>query len=131
MPDNVALLQIIHRWIDTASRCMTSPMSMPACKPFLEYVLYASAGIATVLLLWTDWKMVDYIVLQLATQACIAGQTAAPWHSITLHTEVRDAKGNLLAGGDFKSIPLPPQKFLELTGMRALPANWQARFYKP
>ena len=66
MPDNVALLQLIDRWIDTVGRCMTAPMSMPACKPFWEYVLYASAGIATVLLLWAGWKTVDYLALRLA-----------------------------------------------------------------
>lgn len=68
MPDNIALLQFLDRWIDTAGRCMSAPMSMPACKPFWEYVLYASAAAGTVLLLWAGWKAVDYLVLQFAVR---------------------------------------------------------------
>ena len=59
MQDNVALLQLLDRWIETIGRCMTTPLSMPSCKPFWEYVLYASAAVGTVLLLWAGWKMVE------------------------------------------------------------------------
>lgn len=69
--------------------------------------------------------------MTLELTASITQQTDDPWHAITVHTEARDAKGKLLAEGDFKSIPLAQQKFLELTGMRTLPANWQAWFDKP
>lgn len=66
MPNNAALLQLLDQWIDTASRCMTSPMSMPACMSFWEYVFYACAAIGTVFLLWAGWKVTDYMMLQLA-----------------------------------------------------------------
>lgn len=66
------------------------------------------------------------MVLQLS--AVIAEQTDDPWHAITVHTEARDSGGILLAEGDFRSIPLPPQKFLALTGMHELPENWAAWF---
>ncbi|MGA0023485.1 MAG: hypothetical protein ACO3F9_02450 [Burkholderiales bacterium] len=66
MPNNAALLQLLDRWIDTAGRCMTAPMSMPVCQPFWEYVMYASAAVAAVLLLWAGWKTADYLLLHLA-----------------------------------------------------------------
>lgn len=69
MPNNAALLQLLDRWIDTIGRCMSTPMSMPSCRPFWEYVMYASAAVGTVLLLWAGWKVADYLMLQLAERS--------------------------------------------------------------
>jgi acyl-coenzyme A thioesterase PaaI-like protein len=61
----------------------------------------------------------------LALSAVIASQSDDPWQAIEVQTEARDAENNLLAEGGFKSIPLPPEKFMALTRIAAMPKNWQ------
>jgi acyl-coenzyme A thioesterase PaaI-like protein len=60
----------------------------------------------------------------LALSAVIASQVDDPWQAIEVHTEARDAENNLLAEGSFKVIPLPPEKFMALTGIAEMPKNW-------
>lgn len=86
MPNNAALLQLLDRWVDTVGRCMTAPLSMPACKPFWEYVMYASAAVGAVLLLWAGWKVTDYLVQYLAERreererGCVADRETMSKH---------------------------------------------------
>ncbi|MEW8659062.1 MAG: hotdog fold domain-containing protein [Candidatus Thiodiazotropha endolucinida] len=46
------------------------------------------------------------------------------WDAIEVTAEARDPKGNLLAGGVFKVIPVPPEKFKIMTGIDELPEGW-------
>jgi len=62
MPDATYLLQLFNRWLDDISRCMSSPMSMPVCKPFWETVMYLSAAVGLALLLWATWQLIDYLL---------------------------------------------------------------------
>jgi hypothetical protein len=62
MPDNTQLILLLDRWISTIDRCLSTPMSMPACKPFWQYVLYGSAALVLALLLWTVWKLISYLL---------------------------------------------------------------------
>jgi acyl-CoA thioesterase FadM len=48
-----------------------------------------------------------------------------PWKAIEVKAEARNSKGELLAEGSFKSIPVPPEKFKAMTGMKDLPENWK------
>ena len=48
-----------------------------------------------------------------------------PWKAVEVKIEARNSKGELLAEGSFKSIPLAPGKFKALTGMKDLPENWK------
>jgi acyl-coenzyme A thioesterase PaaI-like protein len=60
----------------------------------------------------------------MALSAVIASQGDDAWRAIEVHTEARDAENKLLAEGDFKVIPLPPEKFMALTGIATMPQNW-------
>lgn len=62
----------------------------------------------------------------LALSATIAAAGEDPWQAIEVVAEARDAQGQLLAEGRFKSIPLPPEKFMAITGITTLPPAWQA-----
>jgi len=46
------------------------------------------------------------------------------WDAIEVIAEARDPKGTLLAGGVFKVIPVPPEKFKSMTGINELPEGW-------
>jgi acyl-coenzyme A thioesterase PaaI-like protein len=61
----------------------------------------------------------------LALSATIEGGDDDPWKAIEVKAEARDSKGELLAEGAFKVIPVPPEKFKTMTGMKELPANWE------
>ncbi len=61
----------------------------------------------------------------LSLSATIEGGDDDPWKAIEVRTEARDSKGELLAEGAFKVIPVPPEKFKTMTGMKELPKNWQ------
>jgi GNAT superfamily N-acetyltransferase/acyl-coenzyme A thioesterase PaaI-like protein len=43
---------------------------------------------------------------------------------IVVRAEARDAEDRLLAEGEFKVVPLAPERFLGLTGLPELPENW-------
>jgi len=55
--------------------------------------------------------------------ATIASEGDA-WDAIEVLAEARDPNGNLLAEGAFKVIPVPPEKFKAMTGIRELPEGW-------
>jgi acyl-CoA thioesterase FadM len=61
----------------------------------------------------------------LSLSATIEAGDDDPWKAIEVKAEARDSKGELLAEGAFKVIPLPPEKFMAMTGMKELPENWQ------
>jgi acyl-coenzyme A thioesterase PaaI-like protein len=61
----------------------------------------------------------------LSLSATIEAGDDDPWKAIEVKAEARDSKGELLAEGAFKVIPLPPEKFKAMTGMKELPENWQ------
>jgi len=46
------------------------------------------------------------------------------WDAIEVHAEAHDPEGNLLAEGIFKVIPVPPEKFMAITGIDKLPEGW-------
>lgn len=46
------------------------------------------------------------------------------WEAIEVLAEARDPEGSLLAEGMFKVIPVPPEKFKEMTGIDTLPEGW-------
>ena len=48
------------------------------------------------------------------------------WDAIEVHAAARDHEANLLAEGHFKVIPVPPEKFSGMTGIKALPEGWTA-----
>ncbi len=52
-------------------------------------------------------------------------QAGKEWEAITVHTEARNSKGDLLAEGKFKVIPLPVEKFKKVAGIEKLPENWE------
>lgn len=60
MPNNSQWLQMFERWLDTIGLCGTLPMSAPACHPFWQAVMYASAAIGIVLAGGFIWKLVDF-----------------------------------------------------------------------
>src|SRR5262245_2768149 len=64
----------------------------------------------------------------LSLSASIDGEDADPWKAIEVRIEAHNAKGELLAEGQFKCIPVPPEKFKAMTGMKELPENWQRLF---
>lgn len=45
--------------------------------------------------------------------------------AMTVRAEARNAQGELLAEGSFKVIPLPPEKFLKVSGIAEIPENWK------
>ena len=45
--------------------------------------------------------------------------------AMTVRTEARNPQGELLADGNFKVIPLPAEKFKQVTGIAAIPENWK------
>jgi len=51
-----------------------------------------------------------------------------PWEAVHVATEARDERGTLLAEGQFKVIPLPPERFKKISGVDELPENWAAFF---
>lgn len=61
----------------------------------------------------------------LALSATIQVEGDDQWQAIAVHAEACDAQGHLLAEGDFKVIPLPPDKFKAMIGVSALPGNWE------
>lgn len=63
--------------------------------------------------------------MPLSLSAAIEGGDDDPWKAIEVKAEARDSKGELLAEGAFKVIPVPPGKFKTMTGMQELPENWK------
>ncbi len=59
----------------------------------------------------------------LSLSATIASD-GGEWESIEVIAEARDPKGQLLAEGVFKVIPIPPEKFKVMTGINELPEGW-------
>jgi len=51
-------------------------------------------------------------------------KAAGAWEPIVVRCEARDADGVLLARGSFDVVPLPPEKFLAITGLSELPEGW-------
>jgi acyl-CoA thioesterase FadM len=52
-------------------------------------------------------------------------EQGGPWDALIVHTEARRADGALCVEGDFKVIPVSPEKLAQLTGVREIPENWK------
>jgi acyl-coenzyme A thioesterase PaaI-like protein len=48
-----------------------------------------------------------------------------PWDPMTVHTEARDAAGDLCVACDFKVVPLTPEKLTRIAGLEDMPDNWR------
>jgi hypothetical protein len=64
----VQLLQQLNDWFDAFVRCLSLPMSGPACRPLWETVMYASAAFGLALTLWATWKIVSTMRAQATAQ---------------------------------------------------------------
>jgi len=60
---------------------------------------------------------------KLALSATVA-KGGGPWDAIEVLAEARDPAGALVARGSFDVVPLPPEKFLAISGLEELPAGW-------
>lgn len=58
MPNSAELIYIFQQWINWMLMCAGAPIALPACRPFWEWVMYASAAIGGWLLLWVAWRVV-------------------------------------------------------------------------
>ena len=47
-----------------------------------------------------------------------------PEAPMVVHAEAQDAQGALLAAADFKVVPIPENRFLQITGLPNIPPNW-------
>lgn len=50
------------------------------------------------------------------------------WQAVVIRTEARNARGDLLVEGTFRTIPLTEDKFKEVTGVKVIPENWRQFF---
>lgn len=62
------LLQQLNDWFDVFVRCLSLPMSGPACRPLWETVMYTSAAFGLVLTFWATWKIVSALTAQATAQ---------------------------------------------------------------
>lgn len=53
-------MQTTPSWFDLLATCTAQPMSAPACRPFWEVVMIASAAVGLLLAAWVIWKFVDH-----------------------------------------------------------------------
>jgi acyl-coenzyme A thioesterase PaaI-like protein len=60
----------------------------------------------------------------ISLSATIEAENDDEWKAIAVRAEARDPEGNLLAEGNFKVIPVSPEKFKAMTGIDELPENW-------
>ena len=60
----------------------------------------------------------------ISLSATIEGEDDDEWKAIEVRAEARDSEGNLLAEGNFKVIPVSPEKFKAMAGIDELPENW-------
>ena len=58
----------------------------------------------------------------------IAREGPAPTDPLVVHSEMRNAAGDLVADGDFKVILLPPAQFKRVVGIAELPEDYR-KFY--
>jgi acyl-coenzyme A thioesterase PaaI-like protein len=56
--------------------------------------------------------------------ATIESEEVDEWKAIHVRAEASDSEGSLLAEGNFKVIPVSPDKFKALVGIDELPKNW-------
>lgn len=61
--------------------------------------------------------------IDLSGAIAVDGGADAP---MLVHTEARNGKGDLLAAGDFKVVPVTEDRFLKITGLQSIPPNWRA-----
>lgn len=85
-------MQIIERWIDITAMCTGLPMSAPACRPFWENVMYASAAIGLLLAAWAIWKFIDHrLKYAAALRAQAKREQVADAETMKQHTWVEPA----------------------------------------
>lgn len=46
--------------------------------------------------------------------------------ALTVAVEARDERGDVVVDGEFKVVPVPPDRFMELMGIDELPENWRS-----
>jgi acyl-coenzyme A thioesterase PaaI-like protein len=51
-------------------------------------------------------------------------EQGADWDAIVVRTEACDSQGRRLVEGRFNVVPLPPDRFLKIAGIREMPENW-------
>lgn len=56
----------------------------------------------------------------------VIASDGGPDGPMLVHTEARDPNGGLLADADFKVVPVPEARFLQITGLDTIPPNWRA-----
>jgi acyl-CoA thioesterase FadM len=56
---------------------------------------------------------------------------AGPAAPMVIQCQARGESGALLAEGEFKVVPLTPEKFIAVAGIDTLPPNWAALFSLP
>jgi hypothetical protein len=53
-------MQWFEGWSRHLQACFNLPMAAPQCRPLWEGVMYSSAGVAAIIILWLTWKWIDY-----------------------------------------------------------------------
>jgi acyl-coenzyme A thioesterase PaaI-like protein len=56
--------------------------------------------------------------------SAVIEKEGSPWEAIEVRAEARNAQGELLAEGNFKVIPVPPDKFKAMIGVTMFPEGW-------
>ena len=64
----------------------------------------------------------------LALSASVARESAAPRDPFTVHTELRDAAGELLSEADFEYVLLPEERFMKAVGIDVMPDSYRHHF---
>ena len=52
-------------------------------------------------------------------------EQGGPWEAATVRVQAVDTGGEFLSEAAFKEIPITEERFLAITGAKALPENWQ------
>jgi len=85
-------MQMLESWIDLVATCAGLPMSAPACRPFWEYVMYASAAIGLLLAAWVIWKIIDHrLKYAAALRAQAERERVADAETMKQHTWIEPA----------------------------------------
>lgn len=86
MPDSMTLIQMVKNWGLWMADCLAQPMATPVCRPLWEWVMYGSATIGILLILWVAWKVIDYrFKYAAAVRAQMERERVAPPEVIEQH----------------------------------------------
>lgn len=86
MPDSMTLIQMVKNWGLWVVDCLEQPIAAPVCRPLWEWVMYASAAVGALLLLWVVWKAIDHrLKYDAAIRAQMERERVAPPDVIEQH----------------------------------------------